>query len=117
MALAALILALGGAVPSDKPDADAGKPPETEMEVTGLSAQDLKACLPAKLARWQGYRPRQPGPDPDIVDYDRRDMTPAYRLTFIDTEQGVSVRVVNHVALDPLTQAIQDCIRDAAQPK
>ncbi len=80
-----------------------------------IDKESLKACLPAMLARWQGYRPRLPGADPDLVDYDQTDMKPAYRLRFTATPDGVAVRAVHHVPVDPLAAAIRNC--EAAQPK
>jgi hypothetical protein len=90
---------------------------ETTIDAPGIARAQLIACLPARLAKWQGYRPRQPGPDPDIIDYDQRDMTPAYRLTFVETPAGTSLRVVHHVPLEPLAKAVRDCTADAVQAK
>lgn len=80
-----------------------------------MAKEPLKTCLPAMLARWQGYRPRLPGADPDLVDYDQPDMKPAYRLRFTATPEGVAVRARHHVPVEPLAAAIRDC--EAAQAK
>jgi hypothetical protein len=91
----------------------AAQVPEMEIPAAGLSRNAFISCVPERIVARTFYRARQPGPNPDVIDIDRRDMTPAYRLTLVEERGGFMVKVAYHEAPEPVVDAVRACMGSA----